>query len=153
MENVKCHICHSVNEITSGQTAFCGLCETDLASPQKETKLLEDIDNAQYSVADKTTSPGWEAFVYLTNQRLIVVPAKLKGSGLEGMLTAAVYNRMTKKSGVISIPFANIKAVRDGKMGLLMKALIVDTTDGELVKIKVSGRSEWKEALTKAMKQ
>lgn len=146
---MKCHICSYPNE----QASFCALCGTDLANPNTETKHLESIHGALYSTVEKTMVAGWDAFIYLTNKRLIIVPAKLKGSGLDGMLAAAIYNKMTSKAGVISIPFEHIKAVRDGKMGLLFKAIVVDTTDGEVVKIKVSKRDEWKAALASATGQ
>jgi len=97
------------------------------------------------------SAPGWDAFIYLTNKRLIILPTKLEGLGLTGMVTAAVYNKITSEHGLISLPFENMKAVKDGKFGLLVKALIIDTTDGELVKIKVSKRDEWKAAITKAI--
>lgn len=48
---------------------------------------------------------------------------------------------------VLSIPLEQIKAVRDGKFGLLQKAIIIDTTNGELLKITVPKRKEWKEAI------
>jgi len=127
-------------------------CDADLTDSKSEIKLLEDTHNALYSLVDKTMSPGWEAYVYLTNKRLIVVPAKMRGSGLDGRLAAVVYNKITSKSGLVSIPLTDITAVRDGKMGLLMKALIVDVADGELVKIKVGGREKWREAITEAIK-
>ena len=151
MKNVKCHICDHQNEIPDGQSPFCVRCGTDLTEPKVETKLMEDTKSARFATVDKMSSPGVEAFIYLTDKRLIAIPAKLQGFGLTGMVTAAVYNKMTSDQGLISIPFENMKTVRDGKFGLLVKALIVDTTDGELLKMGLSNRNEWKEAITKAI--
>ena len=144
---MECPICIFENE----NVDRCEICDSDLANPQSEVKVLECVDNALYSLVDNTMSPGWDDFVYLINKRLLIFPATLKGSGIEGRLTAAAYNKMVSKNGVISIPFEDIKSIRDGKMGLLMKALIIDTTCGNLVKIKVGKRDEWKKALEKAI--
>jgi len=152
MQHVTCHICACENEVPNERDSSCAMCDADLADSQSEVKLLEDTHAALYNTVDKFTAPGWEAFIYLTNKRLLVIPAKLKGSGLQGRLSAAVYNKMAGESDIISIPLANIKAVREGKFGLLMKALIIDTTDGGLLKIKVSKRNEWKDTIAKAAK-
>ena len=52
----------------------------------------------------------------------------------------------------INCHITDIKAVRDGKMGLIMKGLIIDTIDGGLVRIKVSKRNQWKEIIVKEIK-
>ena len=91
------------------------------------------------------------AFIYLTDQRLLAIPEKLEGFNLKTTLIAAVVNKMTSENGVISIPLEQIKAVRDGKFGLLQKALIIDTTNDELLKITISKQNAWKEAIINAV--
>ena len=151
MKNATCHICGYQNEIPDGQACLCALCGTDLATPKLEITLLEDTRSATFATADNMKTLGMEAHIYLTDKRLIIIPTKLQGLGLTGLLTAVVCNNMASGLSLFSIPYENMKSVRDGKFGLLVKALIVDTTDGELVKIKVSKRDEWKEAITKAI--
>jgi hypothetical protein len=90
-----------------------------------------------------------EASVYLTDRRVLVVPLKLQGYGLQGILTAAVYNKMTSKNGVISVPLSLVTGVRDGKFGFV-KALILDISDGGLLKITVPAREEWRAAIESA---
>jgi len=150
MEILKCHICnHHVSEALSAQPTFCARCGADLANPETETKLKEAPPSATYSTSDSMTSLRKQAFIYLTNKRLILIPVKLQGFGLTSALTAMTYNKMTSKSGVISIPFENVKSIRDGKFGLFVKALIVDTTSNEMVKITVPKLNEWKETIIK----
>lgn len=151
MKKMNCHICdYQGNEAQEGQPPFCVRCGADLSDPTLETKLMEAPPSATYATADRITALRMQTSIYLTDKRLILVPAKLSGFGLAGVLTAATYNKMTTASGVISIPFENVKDVRDGKFGLLVKALIVDTTDGEMVKITAPKRNVWKDALMKA---
>jgi hypothetical protein len=67
------------------------------------------------------------AYVYLTEKRFILIPSKLIGYGLTGVLTATTYNKMTSNKGVISIPLEQIKSVDNARLGLLGKDLVVTT--------------------------
>ncbi|WP_312939380.1 hypothetical protein [Oscillibacter sp.] len=150
MKNEKCLICDYVDENHSQETTCCPRCGTDFKGNTVENKLMSALGT--YTTEDKqffgklsTTS-----YIYLTDRRLLAIPEKLEGFNLKTSLTAAIVNKMTSKNGVISIPLEQIKAVRDGKFGLLQKAVIIDTTNDELLKITVSKRKEWKEAIMNA---
>ncbi|MFP3153520.1 hypothetical protein LQZ18_03665 [Lachnospiraceae bacterium ZAX-1] len=159
MEKVKCHICEHVNESENQRPTFCIRCGADLANPEVETKIMEHTNarTGTYATSDKFSDIRKEAFIYLTNRRVIVIPATVDfyGLNLAGALTAVgakmLYSKLTSgQSSLISIPLENIKVVRDGKFGLLVKALIIETNDGEIVKMTVSKQNEWKDAITKA---
>ncbi len=146
MANTKCPICGFDNRQTEpGQS--CALCAADFREPER--KLLETLKKGSYATADKVTAIRMEASIYLTDRRVIVIPLKLSGYGLTGVLTAAAYNKMTSKNGVISLPLTQVTDVRDGKFGFV-KALILDTRDGDLLKIAVPGRDEWRDAIERA---
>ncbi|MDR3270312.1 MAG: hypothetical protein LBT32_02190 [Peptococcaceae bacterium] len=158
MKNIKCHICNYENESADGQATLCVACGAELADPKSETKLMEAITSATCATSDQLRDVRKECSIYLTDRRLIVIPADVQFTGLNltGILAAkaaqALHNKMTSNFGVISIPVKNIKTVRDGKFGLLVKAIIVETTGGEMVKITVPKRDEWKSALANAAK-
>ena len=147
MENTVCHICDYQNN----QTTFCERCGSNLSNSNEETIVLKASPSATYATADKMSSLRVNGFIYLTNKRLLIIPAKMSGFGLTSALTATVYNKMTTASGIISIPFEQMKLVRDGKFGLLVKALIIETTNGELVKMTLPKRNEWKDTIIKYM--
>jgi len=149
MKKISCHICEYENEIASEQSRYCAVCEADLANVEDEKRLLICDSNALYSTVEKSLSAGWDAEIFLTTKRLIICPLKWQGFGLEAWLSASIYNKMTSNSALISIPLTDIKAVRDCKMGLIMKGIIIDTMDGGLVRIKVSKRNEWKEVIAR----
>ncbi len=147
MANKQCHICGKANE---EQAQACARCAADLSNPAAET-LLRVEKSASYAMADKMSALRQYAAVLLTDKRLIVIPAKLSGAGLAGVITAAIVNKMTSKDGVLSLPFSEISAVRDGKFGLLVKAFIVDIKggEGELVKLTMPKREEWKQEISR----
>ncbi len=149
MNSIQCHICGHVNEISEEQSAFCVQCGADLVDTKAEIKLME-ASLYSYAIANKNI-PGY-ATAYLTDKRLIVIPHKLEGFGLTGVITATIINKMTNKSGIISVPLNHVKSIKDGRFGLLLKAIIVDTIDGNPVKIAVPKRKEWKEVLIKSIK-
>jgi hypothetical protein len=72
-------------------------------------------------------------------------------SGLTGAVSAALYNSMYKDMGIVSIALKDVKSVRDGKFGLLAKAIIIEASGNEMVKFAVSKRNEWMEAIKKAV--
>ena len=154
MTNMTCPICEFENE--DGQHSVCPICGVDLSNENAETKRMEATTSASFATSDRMSDLRKEAFIYLTDKRLIVIPAdvKITGYGLKGALVAAAANAIHRKMmndvGVISVPLTDIKAVRDGKFGLLVKAIVIETTNNEIVKITVPKRNEWKEAITKA---
>lgn len=149
MNNVKCNICDSVNEMPNGQPALCEVCGSDLSDIKAETKLMEAWRTASYATADKISAIRAEACAYLTNKRLIIIPLHYSGSGLQGMLTAALTNKIQEKYGTISLPLEQIKEVRDGKFGI-RKAIIIDIKDGGLVKLTAPKLKNWKAAIMNA---
>lgn len=147
MKNAKCPICNYADKNSSEELSCCPRCGTDFSATVMEKKLMEAPGT--YTTEDKQFfgKMSTNASIYLTDQRLLAIPTKLEGFNLTTALTATIINKMTNKYGVISIPLEQIKAVRDGKFGLLQKAIIIDTTNGELLKITVPKRKEWKEAI------
>lgn len=141
----KCLIC---GYDIDGTERVCALCGADPSEPER--KLLEAA-RSSYATADKFTAVRMECYTYLTDRRLIIIPAKLEGYGLSGVLTAAVYNKMTSKSGVLSVPLGEIRNLRDGKFGFV-KALIAETNDGDILKFTVPKREEWRSAIQDAMR-
>ncbi len=143
---VLCHICGHENS----EAADCAVCGANLAEPGSERVVLAAPLRATFATADKISAVAVNASAWLTDKRLVLVPLKLSGRGLTGMLTAAVVNKMTSKNGVVSLPLDCVTAVRDGRFGLLVQALLIDTRDGELVKMTVPKRKEWKTAILSA---
>ena len=90
MNSAKCHICGYENKKTDGQPSLCMVCGTDLAGTNAETKLLEATKSATYSTSDRMADVRKEAFIYLTDKRLIVIPADVQFEGV-GVL---VFNRI-----------------------------------------------------------
>jgi len=158
MNNMKCPVCEFENKNEEGQHLVCLVCGVDLTNSNAETKLMEATTSATFATSDRMSDMRKEGFIYLTDKRLIVIPADIKfvGHGLGGGLAAAtakaLHNKMMSDSSVISIPLADIKAVKDGKFGLLVKAIVIETINNEIIKITVPKRNEWKEALAKASK-
>jgi hypothetical protein len=144
-----CPIC-GYEDNQAGQQETCALCGADFGGDER--KLLEAPKRGSYATADKLSAIRMEASVYLTDRRILVVPLKLQGYGLQGILTAAVYNKMTSKNGVISAPLSCVTGIRDGRFGLV-KALILDLNDGGLLKITVPAREEWKAAITRQLQE
>lgn len=146
MKPAKCPICDYTD--ISQESSCCPRCGADFSESAPEKKQMSGPGT--FTTEDKQFfgKMGTNATFYLTDRRLIAIPAKLEGFNLTTALTAAVINKMTSKYGVVSIPREQIKAVRDGKFGLLGKAIIIDTTDGELLKITVTKQKAWKEALS-----
>lgn len=99
-----------------------------------------------YSTKEKPNL-GSNAYVSLTDQRLVVVPEKLEGYGLTMALTAAVMNKMRSKYTMVSIPLDQIKEVREAKVGLLGREIIVEAKDGDFVKFRVSKQKVWVETI------
>ena len=158
MKSVKCHICSRENEI-SEDAFFCVSCGADLSNPATESLLMESKKEGSYATSDKLTDVRKNAYIYLTNKRLIVIPADVKyaGIGITGALTAlaaqATWNIIkSNQPNLISIPLERFKTQRDGRFGLLVKALIIETKDNEIIKIAAPNLKEWKDAITKAAK-
>ena len=158
MGSLHCHICGRDNE-ASEDRLFCVMCGADLSGSVIESTLMESKAAGSYATSDKIGDIRKEAFIYLTDKRLIVIPADVNFSGinLTGALTAVaaktLWNKITSgQSSLISVPLENVKSVKDGKFGLLVKALIIETKDGELVKMTAPKLNEWKEAIAKAAK-
>ena len=156
MSITNCHICDYEND-TSQDGLFCVICGADFSNPGSESKIMENKTRGTYATSDKISDLRKEAFIYLTNQRLVLVPADVEyqGLGMTGALTAAVaqtiWSSLTSgQPSLISIKLKDVKTIRDGKFGLLVKALIVETTDGHMVKFTAPKIKEWKGALTKA---
>ena len=144
---VYCHICDQSYAEQDGSPEVCGRCGADLSNPEKEKKIMEDTLRARFATSDRLGDNGKEANVYLTDKRFIAIPVKLQGFGLTGVVTAAIYNSMYKDMGIVSIALKDVKSVRDGKFGLLAKAIIIETAGNEMIKFTVSKRNEWMEAL------
>ncbi len=147
MKNAKCPVCDYADNNRSEESMCCPRCGTDFTGNYVEKKLM--AAPGTYTTEDKQFfgKMSTSASICLTDRRLLAIPEKLEGFNLTTVLTAAVVNKMTSKNGVISIPLEQIKAVRDGKFGLLQKALIIDTTNNELLKITVPKQKAWKEAI------
>lgn len=122
----------------------CPRCAADFTGNMVENKRKEA--HAIYTLGRKTIN----AMLYLTDQRLLAIPEKLEGYGLSMALTAAVVNKMGQKSGIISIPL-NQLTVKQAKQGLFGKILLVETSDGEKLKVSVPKQKEWFEAITNAI--
>ena len=147
MAKTTCHICGNETELMSGLEPICACCGADLTNPASETKYREARTMSMFALKDSFSSPGFDARLYLTDKRFIVVPAKIAGLGLAGAVTNSIVNKMMDGTKLISVPFQDIKGIRDGKFGLFRKALIIDTADGQLVKITCPKLGEWKAAL------
>lgn len=156
----KCHICDHENKSGGQDKAFCVRCGADLADPTVEHKIMEHTNarTGTYATSDKFSDIRKEAFIYLTNRRIIVIPASVEFTGLNlaGALTAvgakAIYSKLTNgQPSLISLPLEDIKNVRDGKFGLLVKALIIETNSGDILKVTVSNQADWKNAIAQAI--
>lgn len=150
MDTVNCPVCNHTCEASGGDRPCCPLCGADLNGSAAEKKQMEAPGT--FTTEDKQFfgKMSTNATLYLTDRRLVAIPGKLEGFGLTSALTAAVVNKMTNEYGIVSIPLEQIKAVRDGKFGLLAKALVIETADGGLLKITVPKQKQWKEAITNA---
>ena len=150
MKNAKCSVCDYSDNNPSKESSCCPRCGTDFTGNAVEKKLI--AAPGTYTTEDKQFfgKMSTNASIYLTDRRLLAIPEKLEGFNLTTALTAAAVNKMTSKNGVISIPLEQIRAVRDGKFGLLQKAVIIDTINEELLKITVPKQKEWKEAIIDA---
>lgn len=149
MKNKKCHICDYADNNPSENSSCCSQCGTDFTESTMEKKIMSSTyAYGTYSTKDKWLSTNaMPAFNCLTDRRLLSIPQKMEGHNLTTVLTSAIINKMTSKDGVISIPFDQIKSVRVGKYGLFRKAIVIDTTNGELLKITVSKQKKWREAI------
>ena len=129
----------------------CPRCGADLTGASPEETRMEAPGT--FTTEDKQFfgKLSTNATFYLTDRRLVAVPEKLEGHGLSMALTAAAVNKLTSAYGVVSLPLERITAVRDGKFGLLGKAIIVDTDGGDLLKITVAKQAQWKAALQAAV--
>lgn len=147
MERKKCPICDHVDESASETPLCCPRCGTDFTGSAMEKRIMGA--HGTYTTEDKQFfgKVSANAFICLTDRRLIAIPEKLEGFNKTTVLSAAVINKMTSKYGFISIPLNQIKTVRDGKFGLLAKAIIIDTADGGLLKITVPKQNDWKAAI------
>lgn len=155
MSYVKCHICYHNNTNKETMHIACERCAADLANPESEVRIAAGGAYSTFSLADKKGGPH-QAELYLTNKRLLLIPLKLQGAGLSGILTAAVVNKMAP--GIISLPTEKIKAVRksQSKAGLFKKeTLVLDTADGQSLTINPTKRqlNQWIEALEKIMNE
>lgn len=147
MSVANCPVCEYVVINTYEEAVCCPRCGAELTEGNKEKKLMEA--QGTYTSEDKQFfgKMSTNVTVYLSDRRLVVIPEKMEGFNLTTALTAAVVNKMTNKYGIVSLPLEEIKAVRDGKFGLFVKALVVDASNGELLKLTLPKRKEWKEAL------
>lgn len=151
MEKITCPLCGCDVEITQEDATACPICGYALKEAVGEQKIMEAAGT--YTTEDKQFfgKMGTNATLYLTDRRFLAIPTKLEGFNRTSVLTAAIINKMTSQYGVVSIPFDQIKAVREGKFGLLGKAFIIDTKDGELFKLTVHKQAVWMDALREAM--
>lgn len=149
MKNAKCTICNYVVKKSIKESSCCPQCGTDFTASTMEKRIMGA--SGTYTPEDKRFfgKMGMNASINLTDKRLLIIPEKLEGFNLTTVLTAVIINKMTSRYGIISIPLEQIKAVRDGKSGLIGKAIIIDTTNGKLLKIIVSKQKSWKEAIIK----
>lgn len=144
MKNATCPICDYENVNPGAAVSCCPRCSTDFTASSPEKKIRGA--SGMYEVGRGSTN----ATVYLTDQRLLAVPEKLEGYGLSMVLTAAIVNKMRKKYSVISIALEQIKAVRLVKVGLVGNAIVVDTAEGEALRLRISKSKEWTEAIIAA---
>ena len=146
MSEIKCPLCGFAEQVPDGEDC-CPRCGTRLTDGEGEKKLLEA--SGTFTTEDKQFfgKMSTSASIYLTDRRLLAIPEKLEGFNLRTGLTAAAVNKMTGQYGAISIPLEEIQAVRDGKFGLLQKALVVIAADGGVLKLTLPKQTQWKEAI------
>ena len=149
MSEIKCPLCGFAEQTPDGADC-CPRCGTRLAGGEEEKKLLEA--SGTFTTEDKQFfgKMSTSASIYLTDRRLLAIPEKLEGFNLRTGLTAAAVNKMTGRYGAVSIPLEEIQAVRDGKFGLLQKALVVVAADGGVLKLPLPKQAQWKEAILAA---
>lgn len=122
----------------------CPRCDFDLTKKPAEKKLKEA--HAGYTLGRKSTN----TMVYLTDQRLLLIPEKLNGLGLSMALTAAIVNKMRKNCKIISIPLNQLQ-IQEARQGLLGKILLINMPEGEKLKLSIPKRSVWLEAIHEAI--
>lgn len=138
-----CPIC-GYEEDTNEEVTFCKQCGADLCANPMEKKVKEA--HCYYKYQKKTTN----AMIFLTDQRFIAIPEKLKGRGLSMALTAVIVNKMREKCGVFSFRLEEIKEVRSNKVGLIGKEIVILSTDGVDLRISGCRQKEWIEAIKTA---
>ena len=146
---ITCQICGNTGETLEGQESLCVRCGADVNAAEQEIKIFEETRKGRFAAKDSLSAPGDECEIYLTNKRLVVIPKKIQGYGWRGKAAAALYNKVFLDENVISVPLSEVKAVRDGKFGLLVKAIIVDIAGDVLVKMVVSNQDEWKSTIAR----
>lgn len=139
-----CPICGYEDENPNEAVSHCKRCGTDLAASTLEKKVKEA--HCYYTFEKKSTN----AIIFLTDQRFLAIPEKLEGRGLSMVLTATIVNKMRKKCGVISFPLEEIKAVKSCKVGLLGKEIVIESVNGEVLKISGCKQKDWIEAIKNA---
>lgn len=145
MKKEECPICEQEYEETGDQgeeVTSCPRCGTDFNGSEKKRMGA----HGTYSTKEKPNL-GSNAYISLTDRRLVVVPEKLEGYGLAMALTAAITNKLRSKYTMVSIPLDQIKEAREVKVGLLGREVIVDTKDGDFVKFRVSKQKVWVETI------
>jgi len=141
---------------------YCPCCETNLTNPNEEILQKHMSDSQFANVANlKAGAIGADlGELYLTNKRLFALKedVRLGKAILEGVFesTGAIGGAIggavlkdNKWKISFEIPLSDIKSVEDSKFGLLIKAILVHTYDGESYKMTVPKREkdEWKTVL------
>ena len=143
-----CHICTQVIKAEEAPSS-CTRCGANLVNTAEETVTKQS--QGQYS---KGKLGGEMGYFYLTNKRLVWIRNGTTGTGalVGGLVGALVETAVNKAAGGnklgFSLDLTNIKSVEDGKFGLLVKAIIINTKDGESYKIGPKKLADWKETLS-----
>lgn len=151
MKTTTCPICAYTLDDTNDEIIYCPVCGADLTKANSE-KIVKS-STGTYTMEDKQFfgKMSANATIILTNQRFLVMPEKLKGFNRSTVLTASIMNKITSNYGVVSVPITMIKEIRDGKFGLLGKALVIETKEADVIKITAPKLKEWKEAVSNAL--
>lgn len=151
MKTTTCPICAYTLDDANDEIIYCPVCGTDLIKVNSE-KIIRNSPGT-YTMEDKQFfgKMSANATIILTNQHFLVIPEKLEGFNRSTVLTASIMNKITSNYGVVSVPITMIKEVRDGKFGLLGKALIVETKEANVIKITAPKLKEWKEVLSNTL--
>ena len=143
MEKSKCHICKTSNK----DREVCGHCGADLISINTEQLISKGGLQSQFSVSEGKF--GWyQGETYLTSKRIIIIPIKMPGAGLSGMLTAKLINSLAP--GAISLPLQDVESVElvSWQSGLLVRkqTLTIRTKDNHVLKVDPTKkhRETWK---------
>lgn len=143
----QCHICGARSKSVE-PLSICPNCGADLTSSEE---IVQKQIHCQFRTTTFNGAPGW---LYLTNLRLLWVKDKNTAAagaafGLVGALAAAAASGNNGKVG-FSIPLEDIDSIEDDKIGLTKALRITTKSNGELGKLGISKRDEWRDAIQHA---